>query len=376
MIHEVNKNINTQQNKKIAALEAKFAMLKRVSSMPKKAKRKVKKAARVQRSSHPLSTQVKGLLTPAAALPGTVHHLVDAAPSQKYSLKSRGTLSVAASATAVGIVSPAFIQNSDYSSAVFATAAYNTLASATISNTQTGSGFYPTGVTGLVLRPTRPYSDTSQLTWRLVSYQLRVRYAGTALNANGNFKCLNNVHGEARFADTVSSRTWAQIADLVDSNVHTSLRTVYDRAVQDYPGIGSTIWLDEDRYYGADINATGHGSSSLELVGTTIGQASSNLRVGEPGFIFTYLNSSTSAVNLEFELYENWEVRGPSVAPFMTPSHPDPILHEEIMRTVISSHIHSSKDSGVGGSMTKYLKLANNESKSPLGRAVIAAALA
>lgn len=375
MINEVNKNnsnINAKQNKKIAALEAKFSQLKKLSAMPKKARKRVSKQNRVARASHPLMPQVRALLNPSMALPGSAHHLIDVAPSQKYSLKSRFTLAVGAGNPCVGLVSPCFIDTAGYASAIFVTGSTAQLASATIQNSNLGASAFPTGATGVTVRPTRPYSSTAQMTWRLVSYQLRVRYAGTALNANGNFKNLNNVHGEMGIMDSVSSTTWAQLFDEVDRNTHTSLRTVHERAIQDYPCVGSTMWLDNDSYYGADINAV---PGSIELVGETIGQASSAWRIGEPGLIFTYTNSSTSSINLECELYENWEVRGPTVAPFVTPSHPDPILHEEIMRTIVSSHIHASKDSGMG-SMNRYLKLANAESKTPIGKAVIAAALA
>jgi hypothetical protein len=367
-----NRNINTTQNRKIASLEAKFAALKKLSSMPKKARKAASKRSRVRKTSHPLSAQVKGLLCPAAALPGTAQHLVDVAPSQKYSLKSRFTQSVAASSSVVGVISPAFIEDNAFPSAIFATGTSTQLNTGTIQNSQVGSSAFPTGVTGSVIKPTRPYL-AGTLTWRLVSYQLRVRYAGTALNANGNFKVLNNNHGEIQFANSSGTTTWWNIFEQVDRNVHTSLRTVHDRAVQDYASIGSTKWFDTTEVFCSDLNALEGG---IELTGTRIGQASSTIQLGEPGIIFTYTNSSTGSINLECELYENWEVRGPTVAPFMTPSHPDPILHEEVMRTFLSSHVHSSKDSGSSANMVKYIKAANAESKTPLGKAVIAAVLA
>lgn len=353
-------------------MEAKFALLQRVSALPKKAKRKVQKRTRVARSSHPLSVQVKGLLNPAAALPGTAHHLVDVAPSQKYSLKSRFTVSIGSGNSCVGVVSPCFIENNNFPSAIFVNGTSGQLNTGFIQNSQVGTSITPSGVTGLAVKPTRPYSASADKAWRLVSYQLRVRYAGSALNANGNFKVLNNNHGELGFVENNATTTWWNIFEAVDKNIHTSLRTVYDRAVHDYPGVGSTTWYESDEYFCSDLNTDGN----FESKGERIGQDSSPYIFGEPGIIITYTNSSTGAINLECELYENWEVKGPSVGPFMTPSHPDPVLHEEVMRTFLSSHVHSSKDSGVGGSMSKFLKLANTESKSPLGKAVIAAALA
>ena len=89
-----------------------------------------------------------------------------------------------------------------------------------------------------------------------------------------------------------------------------------------------------------------------------------------------YYNSATSTTSLDFELIENWEVKGPGIAPFLTASHGDPALHQEVLRTVLESHIHASKAGTTTSNAIAFLKKANAESKTPLGRAVIAAALA
>jgi hypothetical protein len=324
--------------------------------------------------SHPLAPQIKGLLRPDAGTTGLVHHLIDAAPSQKYMLKSRATIQIAGGSECIGIVSPCFPEEAVRPSAIFVVGTAANMAAAPMQNTQVGTGI-ATGLTATFVKPTRPYTSEDKA-WRLVSYLMRVRYAGTALNASGNFKVLNNAHGEYRTVALSASRSWADLRNVVNSNLQTSLRAVHDRSIHDYASVGSTEWCGNQNYYPSDITAD---EESEEVTGDRIGQASSLTQIGEAGMIFTYANDAGSTLQIEVELFENWEVKGPSIAPFLTPSHNNPELHHEVMRTVFDSHLAAAKSSGAGDAVTntvKFLSIANKDSKTPLGKAVIAACLA
>lgn len=362
------KNINRVQNQQIAALNKKVAQLKMLSGMKKKTKKRVQKTTRLNQSRHPLHDSVRAILRPQEAIPGAASHLVNAAPSQKYTLRSRWSTGINASNECVAFICPAFQEDPYLPSAVVYSG--STATSPIIESGTAGTGL-GTGVS--TYKPVRPYGLTTGLSWRLVSYNLRVRYTGTALNANGTLKCLNTPHGEMDIVTQSTVLTYDAIRQQMEGNLLTSLRTVHDRAVYDYPGIGGTEWFGGDNYFCSDITAD---EGSVQAVGVGLGQLSSQYTFGEPGMIFSYFNFSTAAVQLEFELIENWEVKGPSISPFLTPSHADPALHEEVMRTVFASHIHASKSGTTSASAAEFLKRANKESKSPLGRAVIAAALA
>lgn len=340
--------------------------MKALQNLPKRKRRSVAKQQRISR--HPLHHAVRALLRPEQAEPGSAYHLIDSAPSQKYTLRTRWTTTVNASAQIVAMISPAFVEDASYPSAIVYSGSLSPGYFIQSSGAGTGLG---SGVNAY--KPTRPYTNVNGLSWRLVSYNLRARYSGTALNANGTIKVLNTPHGEADFLFNMSGWTYDNIRTFVESNLLSSLRTIHDRSVYDYPGIGSTEWMDGTNYFCSDITAD---EGTDGCTGQRVGQASSPVLFGEPGMLFSYYNSSTSATSIDFELIENWEVKGPNIAPFLTPSHGDPALHQEVLRTVLESHIHASKSGTTTANAIAFLKKANAESKTPLGKAVIAAALA
>lgn len=389
MIYEVNNktNINKKQNKQIAALQKKFAQLKAMKSMPKKTRRAVTKRNRISSSKHPLAAQVKALVNPFDSTPGIAKHLVDPLPSQSYKLKSRATITVGNSHTLVGLISPCFGDESvplDYPSAIFVSGSGSQITNTILSDgSQAGTSFVKSGTTAPIssrLAPIRPYFLSTQgASWRLVSYGVRLRYTGTALNANGTLKYLPNDLGAMSLEGNYN--TFQKIADYVDGNSHTILRSIYDKAVYEFSGLGSTEWMHGRECYPA-VHDEGDtwGATATQSEAPTyweprlIGQNSSTTYFGIPGMVFTYTNNTSSNVQFEVELVENWEVRSPTNTAFHTDSHGNPEISQEVFRTVVSGHMHAAASSAP--TVMKSLKAVNAASKSPLGKAVIAAALA
>jgi len=350
--------------------------------------RKPKSAPRVKRgrassSQHPLLPQVKALIAPFDSTPGAAKHLVDPAPSQSYKLKARSTITVPASKTMVGLISPSFGDfgvPTEAPSAIFMAGSGSEL-SFTFLEDGTVAGSDPSKGTAVysALAPLRPYGGATQgSSFRLVSYGLRVRYTGTALNANGTIKYLPNDLAAFKFSNTTPSLQ--SVIDYVNGNNHTIMRSVYDKAVYDFSGLGATEWMHYNELYaalhdeGREWGATATQAPSPNHWGyQRIGENSSNTYFGIPSMLITYTNNSTSAVQFEMELVENWEARTPSNTAFQTDSHGNPEISQEVFRTVVSGHMHAAASSVPD--VVKSFKAVNAASKSPLGKLVIAAAL-
>lgn len=353
------------------------AMMRKPSTKPKRRKVSIPRSV-----GHPLLPQVKALVAPFECTPGAGKHLVDPMPSQAYKLKARTTVTVGNGQNLVGLISPCFGDAgtpSNFPSAIFA-AGGGSQFNLTILEDGTAVGSSPLKGTNTYasIAPIRPYSSgISGSSWRLVSYGLRIRYTGTALNANGTIKFLPNDLSAFQFSST---STFNNIINYVDGNNHTIMRSVYDKAVYDFNGLGATEWMHVDEIYPA-VHDEGRewGSTATQSekpnhwLPVKIGQNSSPVYFGTPGMILTYLNNTTSNIQFEIELVENWEARTPNNTAFQTDSHGSPEISQEVFRTVVSGHMHAAASSVP--SVTKSLKTVNAASKSPLGKLVIAAAL-
>lgn len=367
VIEMKNSPINRRQNIQIAALQKKVAQLKTLANLPKKAKRAAKKRLMVNKPATALASQAVALVQPFKAQVGVPQHLIDVLPSQKYTLRSRTTMTVGASQSMFILLSPHAWDETDRPSGVvvgFANNNYTTGAflQQVINSGEAGSSFRPAGSTGgNLLYPIRPWHYADGRTARLVSYGLRIRYTGTALNANGTLKLLASPHGEF---DLWSGATYGSIGALVDSSHHTQMKSVYDRAVYEFGFIGNDEW--------SEIGTGADQDEIREMV--RLGQASSNHLFNEIGAAVTYVNNASSAVQFEIELVEHWEARGPTLAPFYTDSHSDPALHHEIMNIVNTAHTRAGLSTE--NKFTNVVSTVAKASKSPLGKAVLAAALA
>lgn len=351
--------------------------MRRPSKKPKQRKASVPRGV-----AHPLLPQVKAMVAPFECTPGSGKHLVDPLPSQAYKLKARTTVTVGNGQHMVGLISPCFGDEgapANYPSAIFAASSGSQFNNTILEDgTSVGSNPLKGTATYASIAPIRPYPiriETSS--WRLVSYGIRIRYTGTALNANGTIKYLPNDLNAYQLSAT---STFNNIIAYVDGNNHTIMRSVYDKAVYDYNGLGSTEWMrneecypavhDEGRPWGDTATQSAQVNSWLPI---KIGQNSSPVFFGNPGMIITYLNNTTSNVQFEIELVENWEARTQTNTAFQTDSHGNPEISQEVFRTVVSGHMHAAASSVP--SVTKSLKTVNAASKSPLGKLVIAAAL-
>ncbi len=339
--------------------------------MPKRSRRAAQKKTRISpKINHPLLPQVKALVSPFNAPAGMGQHLVDALPSHKVTLRSRTSVSVGGSATLIGGLSPYFWNNASSAntpSGFFVTAAGDgssgsVWTASVFNSTVTGSNPNPTGSLSYgVLAPVRPYSsggDSS--TARLVSYGLRVRYTGTALNANGTFKVLAVPHGELNL---IGSATYRSVIDILQGSHSTQMKSIYDKAVYEFNFLGNSGWSPSGT--GADLDA--YGSPQV------VGQVSSPVSMAEWGGVFFYTNNSTSAVQFELELIEHWETRAPNLVPFYTDSHTNPELHHELINVVNTAHVRAGLQSEK--KLMSVVQDVAKASKSPMGKVILAAAL-
>ncbi len=377
---QVNKNkskVDTKQSAQIAQLSRAVAALGKKRKSTKRSRK-----TSIPRSPHPLLPQVQALVSPFECTPGSGKHLVDPMPSQAYKLKSRATITVGNAHTMVGLISPAFGDlgtPGNFPSAIFYSA-FGSQNALTVLEDGTAVGTSPVKGTGnySAIAPIRPYPGENRGSmFRLVSYGVRVRYTGTALNANGTLKFLPNDLAAMPFTETT---TFASISNYVDGNNHTIMRSIYDKAVYDFNGLGATEWMNFDETFPAvhdEGRAWGETATQPPALSNwsarAIGQNSSPVQIGQPGMILTYTNNTTANVQFEIELVENWEVRTPTNTAFQTDSHGNPELSQEVFRTVVSGHMHAAASSVPN--VTKSLKAVNAASKSPLGKLVIAAAL-
>lgn len=355
---------------------------------PKTAKKRKGRSAipRQVSNKHPLLPQVKALVQPFDSSPGDAKHLVNPLPSQAYKLKSRATITVPTSAKLVGLVSPSFGDLSNavkYPSAFFVAGTDAQLGVTILAdNGQAGTSHLKTtaGAGALVatVAPVRPYrNDVEGGSWRLVSYAVRLRYTGSALNANGTIKYLPNDLGAMVYDEYP---TFSSILNYIDGSNHTIMRSVYDKAVYDFSGLGATDWM-HGRETSPAVHDSGDiwGDNALQQAAINhweprvIGQDGSTTYLGIPGMLLSYVNNSSAAVQFEVELVENWEARTATNTAFHTDSHANPELSQEVFRTVVSGHMHAASSSAP--TVVKSLKTVNAASKSPLGKLVIAAAL-
>lgn len=237
-------------------------------------------------------------------------------------------------------------------------------------STQAGTDWKPTNTTGSLLIPNRPYyTATNELdNWRLVSYAVRVRYTGTALNANGTLKCLASPHGELNATSATPRPLIRDLINTLQSSPHTTYKSIYDKAVYEFNFVGEDKWLEADNFCGAV-----QGRDTYQYVGNRLGQATSEYTAGESGAYLFYTNNANAAVQFEIELVENWEVRANNLQPFYTQSHSDPVLHHEMMTTINTAHTLAGMSSEK--SFANVVGTVAKASKSPLGKVLLAAAL-
>lgn len=368
--------VDTRQSAQIAQLVRAVASLKKKPKTPGKQKT----AGGSSGASHPLYQQVRALVNPFDSTPGVAKHLVDPLPSQAYKLKARTTLSVANGHNFIGLISPCFADGgvpTDFPSAIFISGAGSSYAKTIFSDTtEVGTLAYKGANTYATIAPIRPHKADPGSSFRLVSYAVRVRYTGTALNANGTLKYLPNDLSAMPFGD---GTTYQNILDYVNGSNHTIMRSIYDRAVYDFNGLGATDWMHDDEVYPAvHDEGTGNSTTGQSTVNNwypmTIGQNSSGVSFGTPGMVLTYTNNTNTSVQFEIELVENWEARTRTNTAFQTDSHGNPEVSQEVFRTVVSGHMHAASSSAT--TVNSSLKAVNAASKSPLGKLVIAAALA
>ena len=158
--------------------------------------------------------------------------------------------------------------------------------------------------------------------------------------------------------------SFSEIVQTMNGSHATQMKSIYDRAVYEFNFLGNDEWSESG--CGADQDE--------ETFPLRLGKASSTTQFSEPGAIGYYVNSSGNSVTFEMELVENWEVRGTSIAPFYTDSHTDPALHHEIINIVNTAHQRAGLSTSTR--FADVVTSVSKASKSPLGKAVLAAALA
>jgi hypothetical protein len=240
------KPVDKKQNKQIAALQKKVALLASMANVPKKSRKRVLKRNLVTRNNHPLMPQIKGLVNPFAAVPGTAQHLIDVVPSVKYTIKGRSTVTIPVNSDMQIFVAPTVaydITDSAYrpSAVCLVSTGGSQYGYPLLESTQVGTDWKPTSSTGSLIIPNRPYFvQTNNLdSYRLVSYAIRIRYTGTVYNANGTLKCLAAPHGELSIDDLP---TMQSVINELQSSVQTAYKSIYNEAVYEFNFIGDDEW--------------------------------------------------------------------------------------------------------------------------------------
>lgn len=336
--------------------------------MPKKSRAKARKRMQNATGRHPLHQQAVALMQPFKSPAGVAQHLIDALPSQKITLRSRGSINCNGNGSILGFVSPYLWNDSNYPSCfVFnnVTAGGADASNDAVLGSSTVSSYsYPSGWNGsLLMAPVRPYDAAGgDRSCRLVSYAIRIAYTGTALNANGRLKLLATPHGELNLAAGTSV---AEIISTIQSSHHTQMKSIHDQAVYEFNFIGNDRW---------DASGAGAEQDVDTFVENVLGGVNSPRRAYEPGAAFYYLNTASTAISFEIEVIENWEVRGANLASFYTESHSDPIMHHEILNVINTAHTRAglSTETKFSNVVTSVAKA----SRSPVGKALLAAALA
>lgn len=281
---------------------------------------------------------VRGYLDPFGCERGTLNGYVDPRPSQKFSSRCVVSYGIPNGDDFVLMISPCVANDASFPSMILS---YGTLANmslATSTFTSATPALTPVGVTQVLGVTATPYPQslltTGQLSWRLVSSALRVKYTGPVLYRGGLLKHLHDSRGEILEFGSVGSQTFAQFASILDSHNSIIRHNLTDdgELVMIMPSITdvSAAWRT-----GLALSPSAPEFNPTRFGGTT----SPNFLAQPVGYVYGK-NTTGQTLYFDAELLEHWEIMGRSVDALSSPSCGTIEVGNALSSVVLSAHHH------------------------------------
>jgi hypothetical protein len=345
--------------------------------MPKKAKRRVVKQARISSSrvslrTDPVVASVKALVDPFNAPKGTASALFDGRPSQKFMAKANTSVSVPAGCYMVFMAAPCIANNVEQASVIMAVqTASGVPLSGGWKNAVVGNAVV-TGGTVSKLSTNTPYTSQSLDSMSaFVTCQgvgLRFTYEGAELYKSGTFKYIHdteamfNTSGGAPYGDwTVANVGPAGVISFTDSATNSIRQSINKKNV---------VELNAHNEFGSFTSGNWYGGSAGGLIGGTTANTVFSLR---PSVLGYFLNSSSSSISFHVETVEHWAVSADELQALHTESTAHPVLYNQV-RTLMrnSRQLHASKPNA---DHVDILKTCQKAAGSKLGHEVLETAV-
>lgn len=309
-----------------------------VASKARKVASKVANTSPNAVKNHPITKMVRGYLDPFGCERGTLNGYIDPRPSQKFSSRCVVSYGIPDGNDFILMLAPNVAQDANFPSMALS---YGTLANmslATSTFTSSSVSLTPTGVTQVLGVTATPYPNSvltvGQLSWRLVSTAVRVKYTGPVLYRGGLLKHFHDSRGEILEFGNVGSQTFTQFATLLDSHNSIIRHNLTDdgELIMVMPSI-------------TDISAAWRTGLSLapaspEFNGVRFGGTTSPNYLSQPtGYIYGK-NTTGQTLYFDAELVEHWEIIGRSVDSLSSPSCGAIEVGNALSSVVLSAHHH------------------------------------
>jgi len=367
------KQVDRTQSQQIAALNKKVSQLATLASIPKKARRKVRKVFQRQavtsRNSDPVIASVQAAVRPFDTPKGIAGPLAGLVrPSQKFTAKAATSVSIPAGCTMVFMQDACIASNSIYPSVILAVQTASGTAMSGPFKSSTVGDLVVAGGTLSRLSTNTPYAATtlaSNFEWQLVGAGLKFSYEGTLLNQSGTFMYLHD-------PEEAFNQGWPDWTGKGPSDVISFINTAHNAIRQNIleKRVVEINCMSPDSDTARDANLVFIDGST----GAALGGSTSTTFFGTAPVVLGYfINSSSATISFHVETIEHWAVASPTIQALHTDSIAHPILHSQVVNFLGSARqMHASKPNSDHVDVMRTVKKGMG---SPLGHELINTAL-
>lgn len=266
-----------------------------------------------------LVNSVVAHISPEKAQRGKVSGLNDPRSSQKISVKSLGTITINSGGDAMFMINPCVASDRPSVVTYVGTPANMALPSSTFTSSTVGPA--PASLAMYTSTSNTPYSAATlqnNFEWRHVGTSFKVSILSNQLYQGGVGRFLDDTRGDF-IADTfdATGKTMAVLLAELNSHPGTLRYNFSENSVKSY-----TVSSGDHRYNmdGSWQAYPAYNAANGRFQEQKVGGTTSTVYSCQPAAYFAFSNSSPSALILEYETIEHWEVIGQEIAALHTES--------------------------------------------------------
>lgn len=366
-------DVDREQNRKINSLERKRGgggsgsskSTRQKSNPPKQSNQSKGKASGGKTNvtaGNPLVQNVVAQLDVSKAQSGFPSGLVDARPSQKFTVRGQTSVSVQTNKDCVVFIAPNAANDSTRPTLAACVISTASASDATSTFTSSTAAVEPAGVvtTTLVTPTVYPHAtlDDGDMHWRCLGAKLRVSYVGPDTNRSGVLKFMDDLQGQIMSSSEASTLTYSAIKSKIDST-SLALRNNFNyRSSFEYNIAGSDHRSATLGAWSQSFAALSGNWDEARLGGTT-----STKLMGQPAAYLYFTNGAGVDIQLDLEIIEVWEYRGHEISALHTPSTAHGTVASAVTSVCQAAREHHAKspNSTFSNVLKEVVKTAHNK---------------